>query len=103
MMRGMRLPSQSPVSIAKTSSVKRKNPGVRDLRSHNVGDSRVESPMEMRLGHFIDPTHQGGHSHRSVFGNGKLQCPMEGGDQNILQSLLNIRFFPEKTLHILHP
>ena len=28
---------------------------------------------------------------------------MEGGDQNILQSLLNVSGFPEKTLHILHP
>ena len=28
---------------------------------------------------------------------------MEGGGQNILQALLNIRSFPKKSLHILHP
>ncbi len=49
-----------------------RNPSVRDLRSHDVGNSRVKSTMEMRLSHFIDPTHQGGHPHGGFFGNGKL-------------------------------
>lgn len=49
-----------------------RNPCVRDLRPHDVGNSGVESTMEMRLSHFIDPTHQGGHPHGGFFGNGKL-------------------------------
>jgi len=57
----------------------------------------------MRLGDFVDPAHQGGHTHGRFFGNGKLQRPMEGGDQDILQSLLNVSGIPEKPLHILHP
>ena len=45
---------------------------VRDTHSHDVWNSRVESTMEMSLGDFIDSAHQGGHTHGSVFGNGKL-------------------------------
>ncbi len=41
-------------------------------RHHDIRNSRVEPAMEMRLSHFIDPAHQGGHPHRSLFGNGKF-------------------------------
>ena len=40
--------------------------------THEVWSSRVESAIEMSLGDFIDPAHQGGHAHGSLFGDGKL-------------------------------
>jgi hypothetical protein len=49
-----------------------RNPISTDLHPHDIGNSWVESTMEMRLSHFIDSTHQGGHTHRGLFGNGKL-------------------------------
>ena len=45
---------------------------VRDSSPHDGRNSWVESTMEVRLGHFIDPTHQGGQPHGGFFGNGKL-------------------------------
>ena len=64
--------SQIPASAAKAQSFKRETPTVRDPRPHDVWSSRVESAMEMSLGDFIDPAHQGGHAHGSIFGNRKL-------------------------------
>ena len=64
--------SQIPASAANAQSFKRETPTVRDPRPHDVWSSRVESTMEMSLGDFIDPAHQGGHTHGSFFGDGKL-------------------------------
>ena len=70
---GYRLASQPPCEYGqRRQSFKRETSTVPDPRPHDVGNSRVESTMEMRLSHFIDPAHQGGHPHRSFFGNGKL-------------------------------
>ena len=49
-----------------------KNSSVRDSCPHDGRNSWVESTMEVRLGHFIDPTHQGSQPHGGFFGNGKL-------------------------------
>ncbi len=43
-----------------------------DLHLHAVGNSWVESTMEMSLRDLVDAAHQGGHPHGSFFGNGKL-------------------------------
>lgn len=39
---------------------------------HTYGNSRIESTMEMSLSDFVNPTHQGGHTHRGVLGDGEL-------------------------------
>jgi len=70
----MAMPSVSvvPASTVNAWSIKPETLLVRDTHSHDVWNSRVESTMEMSLGDFIDPAHQGGHTHGSIFGNGKL-------------------------------
>lgn len=68
----MPLAGQATPSAGQPCCFKRETQAVRDLRPHDVGNSWIESTMEVRLGHFIDPAHQGGHPHGSVFGNGKL-------------------------------
>ena len=61
-----------PASATNTLFTKRETQTVPDPHPHDVWSSRVESTMEMSLGDFIDPAHQGGHTHGRVFGNRKL-------------------------------
>jgi hypothetical protein len=55
-----------------TKFFKRELPIVLDNHPHGVWPSRVKSAVEMSLGNFIDPTHQGGHTHGGFFGDGEL-------------------------------
>jgi hypothetical protein len=66
-MQGMLVGQPNSGEYSQDIVLQTSNPGVRDLRPHTVGNSRVESTMEMRLSHFIDPAHQGGHPHRGFF------------------------------------
>ena len=64
-MWGMRLPIHTSMNAAKMSTIKRQI--LMYQTPFPRRSSRIESTMEMRLSHFIDPTHQGGHPHRGFF------------------------------------
>ena len=53
-------------------SLQTRAPIVLDNLPHGIWPSRVESAVEMSLGNFIDPAHQGGHTHGGFFGDGEL-------------------------------
>jgi hypothetical protein len=71
-IRALSSASLIPSNAANAESFEREPPTVSDPDLHHVWSSRVESTMEMSLGDFIDPAHQGGHTHGRVFGNRKL-------------------------------
>lgn len=57
----------------------------------------------MGLGDLVNAAHERGHAHRhSTFGR-KMKGALQGGPDNVLQSILDICRAPEEALKVLHP
>jgi hypothetical protein len=57
----------------------------------------------MGLRHAIDAIHERRHAHGGSPARGKFSSPFERRRDDLMQSVFNVRGFPEKALRILHP